>query len=338
MAGGLVRVLIHKTMTAEQLLKDGRPDEALKALQTAVRDDPANAKPRVFLFQLLSVLGDWKRADTELKVLADMDSDSMMLSRIFEPVLLCEAIRADVFAGKRTPIIFGEPGEWIGSLVQAMELFGKDKFRAGIELRDKAFEAAPTTSGKINGEDFEWIADADERLGPVLEVILEGRYYWIPFCRIHKIFIEPVADLRDLVCNGAVCLGKWGRGFRSYSFSLPRTAGSGDGNLKIARKTDSLGSGGSYSWGQRIMATDAGEYPLLQFRHLNWMFLRVGTLAARKSGGLSLVRFFRLVRFQWPKELFRSTGCSLVCSIASRMKSRKPGGEPQSAYRYNPTL
>src|ERR1700692_1224764 len=160
-------------MTAEQLLKDGRPEEALKDLQKAVRDDPANPKPRVFLFQLLSVLGDWKRADTQLKVLADMDSDSMMLSRLFEPVLICEAIRADVFAGKRTPIIFGEPPEWIGSLVQAMELFGKGEFKAGAELRDKAFEGAPAPSGKIQGEVFHSIADADERLGPVLEVILE---------------------------------------------------------------------------------------------------------------------------------------------------------------------
>jgi type VI secretion system protein ImpE len=86
-------------MTAEQLLKEGRPDEALKDLQKAVRDDPANPKPRVFLFQLLSVLGDWKRADTQLKVLADMDSDSMMLSRIFDPILPCEAIRAEDFWG-----------------------------------------------------------------------------------------------------------------------------------------------------------------------------------------------------------------------------------------------
>jgi type VI secretion system protein ImpE len=116
-------------MIAEQFLKDGRPDEALKDLQNAVRDDPANPKSRVFLFQLLSVLGDWKRADTQLKVLSEMDSDSMMLSRIFEPILPCEAIRTDVFAGKRTPIIFGEPPEWVGSLVQAMELFGKGECR-----------------------------------------------------------------------------------------------------------------------------------------------------------------------------------------------------------------
>src|SRR6202047_4663659 len=133
-------------MTAEQLLKEGRPDEALKDLQKAVRDDPANPKPRVFLFPLFSVLVDWNRADTQLKVLSDMDSDSMMLSRIFEPILPCEAIRADVFAGKRTPILFREPPEWVGSLVQAMELFGKGEFRAGAELRDKAFEAAPASA------------------------------------------------------------------------------------------------------------------------------------------------------------------------------------------------
>src|ERR1700757_626616 len=186
-------------MTPEELLKEGRLDETLRSLQKVVRDDPANAKPRVFLFQLLSVLGDWKRADTQLQVLAEMDSDSMMLARIFEPILLCEAIRADVFAGKRSPIIFGEPPEWVGSLAEAMSFFGKGEFRAGAELRDKAFEMAPTSAGKVNNEPFEWIADADERLGPILEVILEGRYYWIPFCRIRKIFIEAATDLRDLV-------------------------------------------------------------------------------------------------------------------------------------------
>ena len=260
-------------MTAEQLLKDGRPDEALKDLQKAVRDDPANAKPRVFLFQLLSVLGDWKRADTQLQVLAEMDSDSMMLSRIFEPILLCEAIRTDVFAGKRTPIIFGQPPEWIGSLVQAMELFGRGEFRAGAELRDKAFDAAPMSAGKINGQAFEWIADADERLGPVLEVMLEGRYYWIPFCRIRQVFIEPVTDLRDLVWAPAQFV--WENGGQAAGHiptRYPGTELSKDGNLKLARKTEWLNTAGiNIGLGQRILATDTGEYPLLEIRTLEFM-------------------------------------------------------------------
>ena len=259
-------------MTAEQLLKDGRPDEALKELQKAVRDDPANAKSRVFLFQLFSVQGDWKRADTQLKVLSDMDSDSMMLSRIFEPVLVCEAIRADVFGGKRTPIIFGEPPEWVGSLVQAMELYGKGEFRAGAELRDKAFEAAPASAGKINGEPFEWIADADERLGPVLEVILEGRYNWIPFCRVRQVFIEPITDLRDLVWVPAQFV--WENGGQASGHIPARYAGterSEDGNLRLARRTDWVNHGGvQFGLGQRILATDAGEYPLLEIRTIEF--------------------------------------------------------------------
>jgi type VI secretion system protein ImpE len=257
-------------MTAEELLKEGRPDEALKTLQQVVRDDPANAKPRIFLFQLLSVLGEWQRANTQLQVLSQMDSDSMMLARIFEPILLCEAFRVDVFAGKRTPIIFGQPPEWVSFLVQAMEHFGKDEFKAGTELRDKAFDAAPKSEGKINGEAFDWIADADERLGPVLEVILEGRYYWIPFCRIRQVFIEPATDLRDLVWAPAQFL--WENGGQAAGHiptRYPGTEQSADGKLKLARKTEWLAKHGVHiGLGQRILATDTGEYSLLEIRNV----------------------------------------------------------------------
>jgi type VI secretion system protein ImpE len=259
-------------MTPEELLKQGRLDDTLKTLQQVVRDDPANPKPRVFLFQLFSVLGDWKRADTQLRVLSEMDADSMMLSRIFEPVLVCEAIRSDVFAGKRTPIIFGEPPEWVGSLAEAMSFFGKGEFGAGAKLRDKAFAAAPTTAGKVNGESFEWVADADERLGPVLEVILESRYYWIPFSRIRQIFIEPVTDLRDLVWAPAQFV--WENGGQAAGHIPARYAGterSEDTSLKLARKTEWRQEAGVHvGLGQRILATDAGEYPLLEIRTMEF--------------------------------------------------------------------
>jgi type VI secretion system protein ImpE len=257
-------------MTAEQLLKDGRPEEALNELKKAVREDPADAKKRVFLFQLLCILGDWKRAATQLQVLAEMDSASMMMARIFEPVLVCEAIRADVFAGNRTPIIFGQPPEWIGSLAEAMAFFGKGEFKAGAQLRDKAFEAAPASAGTVNGEAFEWIADADERLGPVLEVILEGRYCWVPFCRIRQIFIEPVADLRDLVWAPAQFV--WENGGQASGHIPARYAGTErleEASLKLSRKTEWRDKSGiQIGVGQRMLATDAGEYPLLEIRKI----------------------------------------------------------------------
>ena len=51
-------------MTPEELLHQGDPEAALVALQDRVRAQPSVAKLRVFLFQLLCILGQWERART----------------------------------------------------------------------------------------------------------------------------------------------------------------------------------------------------------------------------------------------------------------------------------
>ena len=45
-------------------------------------------------------------------------------------------------------------------------------------------ELAIHLRGSLNGQPFEWVADADSRLGPVMEAIINGRYYWVPFARL----------------------------------------------------------------------------------------------------------------------------------------------------------
>jgi type VI secretion system protein ImpE len=258
-------------MTAKDYLKAAKLDEALASLQEAVRSNPADAKLRTFLFQLLCVMGQWERASTQLKVLADMGTETKMLASIFQPVMNCEVLRRDVFDGKRTPIIFGEPQEWMGWVVQANELSAKGQFQGAQELRDKAFEAAPTTSGVLNGQAFEWIADADSRLGPLLEVILEGHYYWVPFCRIKKLHIEAPTDLRDLVWAPAQFL--WSNGGDASGHIPTRYAGtemSADGQLRMARKTDWVerSEGFSVGLGQRVLATNESEHPVLECRDI----------------------------------------------------------------------
>ena len=73
------------------------------------------------------------------------------------------------------------------------------QFAAAARLREQAFAAAPATCGRVDGQSFQWIADADSRLGPMLEVIIADRYFWVPFCRIRRIALEKPTDLRDLV-------------------------------------------------------------------------------------------------------------------------------------------
>ncbi|HEY6360666.1 MAG TPA: tetratricopeptide repeat protein, partial [Vicinamibacterales bacterium] len=59
--------------TAEQSLKAGDPAGALAHLQDQVRARPDDPKLRVFLFQLLCVLGQWERALNQLSVASSLD-------------------------------------------------------------------------------------------------------------------------------------------------------------------------------------------------------------------------------------------------------------------------
>src|SRR3954464_7247365 len=84
--------------------------------QSSVRSDPANAKRRIMLFQLLVLSGQWDRALTQLAVVDDMDVEAQDFVRTYREVIRCELFRSDVFAGSRTPLVLGEPPEWIARL------------------------------------------------------------------------------------------------------------------------------------------------------------------------------------------------------------------------------
>ena len=62
---------------AEQAVRDADLETALRLLQEHVRSHPDAAPPRIFLFQLLSVLGQWDRALTQLNVAAELDPIAM---------------------------------------------------------------------------------------------------------------------------------------------------------------------------------------------------------------------------------------------------------------------
>jgi type VI secretion system protein ImpE len=258
-------------MTPEEHIKAGALEEALALAQEAVRKKPADARPRILLFQLLSVLGQWERALTQLNVLRDMDPECMVLAEIFRPVLQCEALREEIFAGKRSPLIFGEPMEWIGLLVQANALLAQGQTSAALELRDKAFEAAPTTAGKLNDQPFEWIADADSRFGPMVEAIIDGKYYWVPFFRVSSIRTTPPQDLRDLVWTAAQFT--WANGGEAPGFiptRYPGTEKAAENAFRLARKTEWNDQGNDlyFGVGQRMFATDQGETAVTEVRKI----------------------------------------------------------------------
>ena len=251
-------------MLAQELIRDGDLDGALAALQDAVRKDASNPKLRVFLFQLLAVRGEWKRALTQLNVAGELDAATLPMVQTYREAIQCEALRGDIFSGKRAPLLFGEPQPWMAQLVEALKLDAGDP-AAAAAMRAQAFDAAPASPGSIDGQRFDWLADADDRLGPVLEAIVNGRYFWIPFCRISRIEMEAPADLRDAVWTAANFT--WANGAQTVGLIPSRysaTAASGDNAHKLARRTEWDAAG--HGIGQRMLASDSADFALMDVR------------------------------------------------------------------------
>jgi type VI secretion system protein ImpE len=254
---------------AEQTLKGGDPLAALTQLQEQVRAKPADFKLRIFLFQLLCVVGHWERALNQLNVASNLDPSAIGMAQMYGDAIRCEAIRVEVFDGKKSPMIFGQPDQWLALLIESLLVGGRGEPERSHELRARAFEEAPTTQGSIDSKPFEWIADADSRLGPVLEAVINGRYYWVPFSRLLKIEIEPPEDLRDVVWMPARL--EFENGGASVALIPTRYSGSqssNDGLIALARKTvwEEIGPDTHRGLGQRILATDTDEIPLMEAR------------------------------------------------------------------------
>ncbi|MFZ4573564.1 MAG: type VI secretion system accessory protein TagJ [Phycisphaerales bacterium] len=267
-------------MTAAELIKLARLDEALVALEGDVRKSPADSKLRVFLFQLLAVLGKWDRAATQLEVVAEMNPQALLMAQACRQAILCEHLRSEVFAGKRSALLLGEPDAWVQQLIAAMSLDGQGNHAAAAELRAEALEAAPASAGfaltqSSGGEPvktpFEWIADADPRLGPMLEAMVGGKYYWVPWHRVRAIIIDKPVDLRDTVWAPARFL--WTTGAAQDGFIPARYSGSevpaNPGPVRMARETQWVANpAGDLPVGQRLFATDAGEFSLFETRSI----------------------------------------------------------------------
>lgn len=258
-------------MSPEESVRAGNLSQALQDLQQRIRSQPGDAKSRVFLFQLLAVLGQWERCATQLKVAADLDSSNLILAQIGRNALQAEQLRAHVFSGSTTPVLMGEPSAWVALMLEALRLSASGHHEKAADLRGQALQDAPAISGKVNGEPFEWMTDADSRLGPCLELIVDGKYLWVPFERIRSIKIDPPADLQDVVWTQAsVVWANQGQVPALIPARYVGTEASDDDVLKLGRRTDWITHGADtyFGLGQRMFATNAGEYPLLEVREI----------------------------------------------------------------------
>lgn len=256
-----------------ELINKGELAEALKMQQQQVRKLPADAKQRVLLFQLQVLLGLWDKARTQLDVLKDLDDMAQFMVQTYQQVLLCEEIRLDVFSGTRAPMVFGEPESWMALLLEALRVENEGQFDAAKALRAEALDTATVVSGAIDNEPFEWIADADSRIGPMLEAVVNGNYYWIPFHRLSLLQLTPPEDLRDFAWIPAQFV--WANGGEAFGFIPSRYSGSEnakDSAIQLARKTEweEISTDTYKGQGQRMFTTDKNDYSLFDIKEIKF--------------------------------------------------------------------
>ncbi len=247
------------------------PIANLKEVQYRIRKEPARADLRVFLFQLYCLTGAWDKAGNQLDALSELEPQTSSMVRTYREALRGECWRREVFSGAKTPLILGDPVDWLADLLKALSLNAAGHHAEARILRERALAVAPSASGRIDGQPFVWIADADPRLGPVFEAIVNGEYHWVPIQRLSRIVLEAPADLRDMVWMPAtLTFADGGENAALIPSRYPGTEACPDHRLQLARRTEwrDLGAETYAGLGQRMFVTDQSDYALLDIREV----------------------------------------------------------------------
>ncbi len=230
-------------MSAQELFKAGKLNEAIEALGAEVRDNPTDARRRTFLFELLCFKGEYDRAEKHLNILADATPDARVGAILYFSALHAERLRQDLFEKKDYPV---------------------------------APASGNPRGGTINGQPFETLEDADPRVGPRLELFAAGAYLWIPLEHIESIELEPPRRLRDLLW--APALVRTGPAFKDKELGevlmpvlAPFSWKHSEDDVKLGRSTVwTEVDGMSLPSGQRMFSVDDEDFPLLEIRKIEF--------------------------------------------------------------------
>jgi type VI secretion system protein ImpE len=253
--------------TAAEALRAGDPARALALVMEEVRAAPAALGPRLALFRIACIEGQWDRARRALEAIAGLDPETAMFARLYTALIGAEAERAAVFAGAGPPVTLGAPPAFVAHLVQALRHEAAGEGEAAAAQRRAALEGAEAVPGELDGADFAWLMDADARFGPCLELVVHGRYRWLPLERLRELRTDGPRDLEDVVWLPVTLTLAGGEEVAAHlPGRYPGTETAGEPLARLGRATlfDTAGRG----LGGRLLASDRGDRPLLAVRRI----------------------------------------------------------------------
>jgi len=261
---------------AKALFDAGQLDAAIEEVSREVKAHPTDTSRRTFLFELLCFAGEWDRAEKQLDALGHQDVKAEIGVQVYRDNIKAERDRRRLFSDGLQPHFLTEPPAYIDLHLAAINRLREGKTVEARETLDRAEEERPALAGTFNGKRFEDFRDWDDQVGPVLELIINGQYTWLPFEQIGRIEINPPTQARDLVWASARIQATDGT---VGEVSVPALyAGSSEhasDQVRLGRMTDwkQLSDDLSVAVGLRLFLVDGEDKPLFEARSVEFEHL-----------------------------------------------------------------
>jgi type VI secretion system protein ImpE len=263
--------------TATERWQSGDLAGCIAAQTEVVKAHPADVDARSFLFALLCHAADWDRAGTHLRAMAAADPGMQRSVVFYRGLLTAEIHRQGVFEGDAVPVLPPSAPAHMEHRLAALQAWRRGDAETARQHLASALDSQPDMTGLVNGVAFSGWRDLDDLLGSVCEVLVGGRYLWLPWEWIGSLDVAAPQRLPDLLWVSARLLQRDGE---ELSVNLPALyPGSqtwSDQALKLGRCTDWVGEEGlQRGRGQRMLAfgdesDEVRELPLLELRTLEF--------------------------------------------------------------------
>jgi type VI secretion system protein ImpE len=258
-------------MNANDLFKAGQLQQAVDAQLKEVKAHPQDHGKRLFLFELLAFSGDLDRARRQIDVVKYDDVEQEATAQQYRNLLDAEGLRRRLFRESLQPMFFGDVLEHVRHRLEAINRLREGRAAEAAELLAKANAEAPVVSGKLNGKPFEILRDLDDLFGTVLEVLGNGRYFWVPLEQVATLAMKPPQCPRDLLWVPArLELYDGATGEVYLPVLYPGSHEHTDVQVKLGRSSDYTGGDGSpvRGAGQHEFLAGDDAIGLLEWREL----------------------------------------------------------------------
>jgi type VI secretion system protein ImpE len=258
-------------MTAKELFDAGDLTAAIARIGDELKNDPADARRRTFLFEMLCFAGDLERATKQLDVIARGGADSEIAVQRYRGAIECEKLRRLFFTQGLTPGLPKKVPAYTQMHLDAVGHLRENRIDEARALLEQAADARPLVSCMVNSEPFDDIRDADDLIGPFLEVFTLNNYSWVPWEAVRSVTIAPPKHLRDLIWTPATVeldIGALGEVFLPALYAQSYLHA--DNQVKLGRMTDWRADveGLALAAGQRLLVTGDRDWPMLEIREL----------------------------------------------------------------------